>query len=434
MRSPRRPPDPLDVYLQPAVVGGGLGDIEEVLLVGRRLERLGWKPRIYRRDGRSLPPSVEGPWGWPTVQRVRRISPQARHALTITPWWGVSARPDLGRSEPPGPWSTETGDLERAYRADRVVHLSLEEFARTLTSPQQTRERWREGGVATREIPARLQAGSGPSEVSAFHDAYRKWRAFDRPNVLHLFTGFARSAAFGREFPEAVQVGPLWPETPRRRIRRPVPAPWVWYASPSSSDRLAKALAEALSRPGPSGAPVEIRVRAPRRFDLPPAAGVRWRRLPPLPPRRWSETFCFAGLRIATGSRTLIEALAVRGPFLYFNGVLNQGTRTRVHRPEKLRALLAAWRGHGVPVALRHDLADFARLRGVAAIVRRARDQRSWATRFPHRADSIGFPPAWADAGRLIDRWAAEWAGSDEPASATVARWRAAARAARSRL
>jgi len=84
-----RAPASLDVYLQPAVVGGGLGDIEEVLAVGRRLGRAGHRLLLYRTDGRPLPASVEGPWGWPRVQRTDRIRPRSRHAMTVTPWWGV---------------------------------------------------------------------------------------------------------------------------------------------------------------------------------------------------------------------------------------------------------------------------------------------------------------------------------------------------------
>ncbi len=55
------PAPPVEVYLQPAVVGGGVGDIEEVLAVGRELERLGLPLRLFRESDRPLPRSVGGP-------------------------------------------------------------------------------------------------------------------------------------------------------------------------------------------------------------------------------------------------------------------------------------------------------------------------------------------------------------------------------------
>lgn len=425
---------PLDVYLQPAVVGGGLGDIEEVLAVGRRLERLGWTPFLYRKPPRALPASVAGPWGWPPVRRVRRLVPRSPHALTVSPWWGVSGAPEAQRTGPPGPWSAETADIEEAYGADGVIHLSLEEFARTLTSREQTRERWREGGVAVRQIPRRMTGPIAQREIQAFHAAYRTWRAFDRPNVLHLYPGFRPSAAFAREFPEAVQTGPLWPEaSPRARRRRPR-TPWLWYASPSTSDRLAAELAHAVPAPGPGSVPLEIAVRSPRPFDLPQGPGIRWRRAEPMPADEWSRRFSEAGIRLVTGSRTLLEAIALGGPFLYYNGVLNRGSRTRRHRPEKIDALLKVWSGHRVSAALRRDLADFSRLRRVAPIVRAALRDPRWPARFPPRSAAVEYPPHWADAGRLIDRWAMDWARSSDSSSAVVGRWRAAAQFPRLRL
>ncbi len=420
---------PLDVFLQPAVVGGGLGDIEEVLAVGRRLERLGWTPLLYRGPGRPLPPSVSGPWGWPSVRRIHRLRPRSRHALTVTPWWGVSAAPRSERSGPPGPWCVETRDIERVYGSDRVVHLSLEEFARTLTSRRQTRERWREGGVAARTLPQRMKGSADRGEIRAFHDAYREWRAFDRPNVLHLFTGFRPSRAFAREFPEAVQAGPLWPETvagavPRRRHQ------WIWYASPSTSDRLATQLAHALPSPERGSPRVEIEVRGPRPFDLPPGPGVRWRTREPSSRGDWLRRFRAAELRLVTGSRTLLEAVSAGGPFLYFNGVLNRGTRTRRHRPEKIEALLECWRRHGVLASLRQDLADFSRLRRVTAIVRSAVGDPRWSARFPARSAAVDYPAGWDDAGRLIDRWTTAWAGAPDSASRFVRGLRTSARSA----
>jgi hypothetical protein len=428
MTSSRRGRGSLDIYLQPAVVGGGLGDIEEVLAVGRRMSRLGWTPFLYRRAGRPLPKSVEGPWGWPSVCRVRRLAPRALHALTVTPWWGVSAAPDPERSGPPGAWSLETGDIEATYGRGQVVHLSLEEFARTLTSREQSWERWREGGAAVRTISRRLTGISAARDLRKFHSEYRKWRAFDRPNVLHLFTGFHPSRSFAREFPEAVQSGPLWPESVPGGSRRILHRRWIWYASPSTSDRLATLLGKAASHPRPGDPILEVEVRGPRPFSLPRSPGLRWRRVDPTSHAEWTRRFHAASLRIATGSRTLLEAIAAGGPFLYFNGAMNQGRRTRRHRPEKIDAMLEVWRRHGVSPSLRHDLADFSRLRRVSAIVQRAARDPRWSAKFPPRAAAVDYPREWADAGRIIDRWVSEWAGSSESSTAFVARWRASGR------
>ncbi len=423
----------VDIYLQPAVVGGGLGDIEEVLAVGRRLSGAGWSLNLYRPEGHPLPASVDGPWDWPAVRRATVPEVRAPRALTVTPWWGVSAAPGQERSGRPGAWSEETARLEQLYGRDQVVHLSLEEFARTWTSRRQTQERWREGGIAAAEIARRVRRRSAAAEIRAFHDAYRTWRAFDRVNVLHLYTGFRRSAAFQREFPEAIQTGPLWPDRARTRGSQR-PGHWVWYASPSSSDRLAVRVARVGPAPFPAGSPLQIEVRGPKPFELPEAPGVRWVWQPPTGPRDWARAFDGAELRIVTGSRTLLEALALGGPFLYFNGVLEQGRRTRRHRPEKIDALLRAWHRHGVSRSLCADLSDFSRLRRVEAIVRKARDREDWRQQFPDRNAAVEVPPGLDDAGAVIEGWVTAWSEWKGTASAFVRRVRAVGGARSSRL
>ena len=424
----------LDIYLQPARVGGGLGDIEEVLAVGRRLSRRGFRARLYRSGGRPLPPSVEGLWGWPPVQRMRRITHAAPRALTVTSWWGVSARPEGEIRGRAGPWSRETAEIEDAYGRDRVMHLSLEEFARNLTSREQTRERLREGGIASRSISRRLARRETAREVRTFHEEYRRWRALDRPNVLHLFTAFRPSPAFGREFPEAIQTGPLWSDSVSARPGPRAQRCWIWYASPSSSDRLAAEMARAIPRPSDRRGPLEVEVRGPRSLVLPPSPGIRWRTVAPTRPAAWHRRFRRAELRIVTGSRTLLEALGLGHPFLYFNGVLNRGSRTRRHRPEKIASLLEVWGRNGVSPELRRDLADFSRLRRVPEILRKARGDPRWADRFPARSASTGFVPPWDDAGTLIDRWVRDWSVSESSAEEFVARCRREARSVRSRL
>jgi len=385
------------------VVGGGLGDIEEVLAAGRRLERAGHRLLLYRRPGRPLPRSVDGPWDWPRVERRGRILRRAACALTITPAWGVSAAPTrpgpLGRG---GPWEVEARDVERAYGPDRTLHVSLEEFARTLTVLRETRERLREGGVPARALARGVARARRGHEVDAFRVAFERFRAFDRPNVLHLFATFAPDGAFAREFPAAVQVGPLWPHRypgrPGRRARAR-PREWVWYASPASAEAIAPEVVRGLAGARP---PVRLLVRSPRpwRTALPPGRVEVIQG--PYDARAWQDRFARAELRIVTGSRTLLEALEAGGPFLYFNGVLGHGRRRRRHRPEKAEALLALGRRAGRSGSLLRDLADFARGRRVAAVVARAARRRGGWSRFPHPFGRVAFPAPYDDAGAVI--------------------------------
>ena len=338
----------VDVYLFPAVVGGGFGDIEEVLAAGRRLSRAGFRTILYRQPGHPLPPAVDGPWAWPRLERSDRLDPRGGAAMTVVPAWGVSAAPErpgpFGRA---GPWAAEASDVERAYGPDRTLHVSLEEFARTLTSREENLERLREGGVRSRQLPARLAKARTLGEVTTFDRAFRTFRAFDRPNVLHVFATFRRSARFAREFPEAVQTGPLWPARYRRAARcRTTRSPkWFWYASPSSAEGIAPLVAEGLVATRP---PVRLYVRTPRPWRTPfdpDRVEVDTGRLEE---GAWRRRFADADLRIVTGSRTLLEALEVGGPFLYFNGTLGAGAGRRRHRPEKIAALLELGQGAGV--------------------------------------------------------------------------------------
>jgi hypothetical protein len=400
-RRSRSAPPGVDVYLFPAVVGGGLGDIEEVLAAGRFLERAGFPLVLYRRAGRTMPRSVEGPWEWPPHRRVDRVRPRHASALTVAPAWGISAAPGRpGAFGRPGPWSVEARDLEQAYGPDRVLHVSLEEFARTLTAREETRERFREGGVPAREIPSRVRVAERNGEIALFRREFERFRAFDRPDVLHIFATFRPSRAFAREYPAAVQTGPLWPgrfdRAPAHRSRR---RSWVWYASPASAERIASAVAVGLAslRPFPS-----LLVRSPRPWSARPAYPGLTLRIGSLDPRQWRHRFASADVRIVTGSRTLLEALERGGPFLYFNGILGTGARVRRHRPEKIDALLDLGRRRGVPLALRRDLARFARGEDIPGVVHRiARTSRGW-DRFRTRPDTEEFEVPYRDAGALV--------------------------------
>ncbi len=425
---------PVVAYLLPAVVGGGLGDIEEVLAAGRRLARAGVPLVLFRRPGRPLPPFVNGPFAWPPHRRVRRPVHPTAAALTLSAGWGIAAAP--GRDEPygrAGPWSEERAEIEAAHGPDRVLHVSFEEFARTLTSAAQGRERLREGGVPLREIRRRAGAAATGRETEGFRRAYRTFRAFDRPDVLHLFTSFGPSRAFAREFPEAVATGPLWPDRrppPARRHRgRPgTPRRVLWYASPSSSARVVDAIVAGLG--GVPGG-VRFEIRSPHAMPARPAAGVRLVRLPPLAPRAWARRWDRADLAIVTGSRSLLEAIARGLPFLYFNGILGSGRSRRRHRPEKIDALLAAWRRAGALPGPLRDLADFARGRRVGPIVRRALTDARWRRGFPRGGPVWGFVPPFDDAGAVVLEAARRLAlgGRAASARAVVAALRREARA-----
>ncbi|MFY9717599.1 MAG: hypothetical protein WAK40_06675 [Thermoplasmata archaeon] len=410
-------------YLFPAVVGGGLGDVEEVLAAGRHLARAGVPLLLYRRPGRSWPRGVVGPWAWPPHRRTSHLAPGGRAALTITPAWGVSAAPagpsPLGR---PGPWSDEAADVERAHGADRTIHASLEEFARTLPLREENLERFREGGVRARDLDARLAKARTAGEVRAFEEAYRRFRAFDRPDVLHLFATFQRRPRFTREFPAAVQTGPLWPgqypssARPRYRTDR-----WVWYASPASAESLLPEVEAGLAAAGDT---TRLSVRTPRPWSSVHLGRRTEVSTGPIAPGRWRRLFRDADVRIVTGSRSLLEALEVGGPFLYFNGVLGRGNARRRHRPEKIAALLSLARDAHWPEDVRRDLGDFARGRRVAAVVERvARRSDGWARpRAPLRPS--GFRAPFDDAGALLVAVARALARRDARASVIVARLR----------
>ena len=404
----------MDVYLLPAVVGGGLGDIDEVLTVGRVLARAGFGITLYRGRDRPLPSGVDGRWAWPPHRRTCSPLVRAPFALTVAPAWGITAAPARAeRLGGAGPWTYEAGEIERAYGADRTAHLSLEEFARTLTPRRETIERFREGGVRARDLRTRAAAAGAAGEVEAFRAAYRRFRAFDRPNVLHLFASFRYDRSFAHEFPEAVQTGPLWPGrfSPRRSVVKGSSA-WVWYASPASAEAIAPEVLRGLRR---SRASPSLYVQTPRAWRR-AGSGVGIEvRTEALPAARWDRSFRRAAVRIVTGSRSLLEALELRGPFLYFNGVLGRGARLRRHRPEKVVQLLELATRAGWPADVVTDVADFSRGRRVADVVARAADAQGGWRRPRAQVGPHGFAPGFEAAGAVVVRFAqglAEGAGS----------------------
>ena len=102
-----------------------------------------------------------------------------------------------------------------------------------------------------------------------------------------------------------------------------------------------------------------------------------------MPSRLWRKRFVTAGLRIVTGSRSLLEAIELGDPFLYFNGATYPHGRARRHRPEKVQGLLRLLARLGTPRPLRRDLDAFSRGQRVADVVRRAVNDPAWWAGFP---------------------------------------------------
>ena len=258
--------------------------------------------------------------------------------------------------------------------------------------------------MAARSLASRLRTARRVGDVERFRAAFRRFRAFDRGNVLHLFATFRPDRGFAREFPEAVQTGPLWPGRVRP-VCRPrsgkAPAEWVWYASPASAERIAPEVAAGLAVAAPG---THLWVVTPRPWSIRlPSAQVEVASTP-VPANEWVPRFEGASLRIVTGSRTLLEAMEHGGPFLYFNGTLGRGARTRRHRPEKLTALLDLARRVGVSRSVRRDLADFGSGRRVREVVQRAATRTEGWRRFPQEWPMASFPMPFEDAGELVVR------------------------------
>ncbi|MCI4331297.1 MAG: hypothetical protein L3K19_05565 [Thermoplasmata archaeon] len=394
----RRTTPAVDVYLFPAPLGGGRGDVDEVFVAGQVLAGTGVRVRLFRLQGRPWPSAIADPRDWPPFPRVSRLGSRRPWALTVSAAWGVTCAPrrpgPLGRA---GPWALESTAVEESYGPERTIHLSFEEFARTLTSREQTIERYREGGWSRRAILRRARLRGFRQEVQRFRTAYRRFRGFDQRNVLSIFPGLERSPRFQNEFGEAVQTGPLWPRRFRPGHSDPRPV-WVWYADSPSTARLAPSILEGLQR---SGRRVRLDIRgSPDAVGaLVPSAG--WSLVPKRSPRAWGDRFENAELRIVTGSRSLLEALEVGGPFLYFNGVTGSGSSTRRHRPEKLTQLLRALASQRVPRRVLRDLREFSLARRVAQVCEAAAS-RSWQRSFPRGTEVRGYSPPFDSANSLL--------------------------------
>lgn len=420
MRSRRPPRRPIEVYLLPAVVGAGAGDLEEVRAAAWVLRSAGLPVRWFGPPGTPRPVPPAGLRDWP----VRSIEPGLRsrgnRALTVSAQFGpTSEGPRPFRLGGAGPWWPAVRAIERRFGPGQVLHVSLEEFARNLSADRQERERWREGGRAGGEVRARRRRGDWPTAVRRMRRLFRRHHALDRPNLIALFPTFRASRAFRRDFPTAVECGPIPSPSPaRRRGRRPgrdrpSPRRWLWYASPASSAAIWPRLLEAA---GGTGRATEVAVRTPRPLpELPGPPGVTVRWLPPMGRANWDRTVAGADLRIVTGGRSLLEAVEAGRPFLYFNGVTGTGRRRRAHRPEKLRSLLGTRAALGLPAVVRRDLVDFARGRRIGEILRRADADPRWRRAFGRFPDSLapsdGLRPG-SDRLRAIALGWRDWPGT----------------------
>ncbi|MCI4366562.1 MAG: hypothetical protein L3K08_02290 [Thermoplasmata archaeon] len=415
----------LAVYLLPAVVGGGRGDIEDLRAVGEALRPAGFPILLPTGTHHALPLPPGEFAEWTFVRLDRHLRRRALRALTVVPQFGICAAParagPFGRA---GPWADVVDALETSYGKDRVVHVSLEEFARNLSAARQESERLREGGVPTRRIRALRRTPAWARDVGRMRRLWRRYHELDRPNLLSLVPTFVPSRGCRRDFPELLECGPVPPPpersapSPPRPPRRDREARWVWYASPSTSTILLDGLGEGSQR---AARPLSIAVRTPRPFPVEKVPkGIRWTWIDRASRTDWEAQFRSADLRIVTGSRSLLEALALGGPFLYFHGATGKGPRRRAHRPEKIQNLLYLWRSSGVPRRLRRDLADFARGRGVAGIVERALSGPGWSGMFPPSPIPGRFPPDRVDGGAFLRSIAEGWAGSTLGAAAFV--------------
>lgn len=433
--SSRRRPEPtpiapaVDVYLFPAVVGGGRGDIEEVLTLGRRLAGTGAPVFLYRARGRALPRGVAEPFDWPPHARVAEPVGGSARALTVATQFGTTAESERpGPLGHPGPWAYEREEVERRYGPGAVLHVSVEEFARARPLRWLAEERWREGGLAAAEIARRRPSRAAQRDRARFRRLYRRFRSFDRSDLLSLFPGFLPSRAFEREFPESVQCGPIAP-WPRPPVSRPSPPhrslQVLWYASPASSDRIASLVVEGLER---MGRRTTLILRAPHAPAVEGTPHVRIAREPPIRPVAWESRWSSGDLAITTGSRTLLEALARGVPFLYFNGLLETGRRTRRHRPEKLVELVRWLALDGVPDRVRADLLDFGRGRAVAEVVARAATDPQWRSAFRPRQPGRAYAPGFEEAGALVVSVARRWADPSTERSSLLKELRAASR------
>jgi hypothetical protein len=303
-----------------------------------------------------------------------------------------------------------------AHGEDRVLHVSLEEFASAQSSRAAMAESLRQAGWGRKRIVSYLESREGLDRINRYHRAFAAARGDACRDVIHLVATFSSTPSATREFPFLVEVGPFGYSALRRFNRFPArlpsrgkdiehpfndmsPKKILWYASPDSSPRFAEDLCQALSR-------LKFRCRLEVRTSV-----SRWNNishlqhvpkvtivfLPELSDEVWRQRTNRADLVIVSGSQSLMEASAAHHPFLYFNGYFpGNRTRPRAFRREKLLSLLKAWRVGGVPERIVLDLRDFADGRNLRAILCRALTSQEWRRHFLSAPQELSATPPWS--------------------------------------
>ncbi len=411
---PAREPDRIPIYILPARIQAGWGDIVEMSracewLAGPQTHLLHLRRKTcgrdqnFREDPRTVPidPGTVDLPGFRDILEVDHPEGTGR-AVVLVPWWGLTCR-QKARGGPPRPkgifFDTLTRIAEQHGR-ENVLVLSLEEFASNRDSRTARREALRQAGLP----PDPRNATDGADWVRRYHRAFEAARGGRDPRVLHLFGAFAEDRSAGREFPFTVCIGPFGcpPASTIRRVTGPhrfiPPYRVVWYASPESSPEFLYRMLGDLRD-------------APERIDLWIRTGTLWgpeRRPEAIPPRVrvrflpwqssqvWDHTLVGAHLVIVGGSQSLVDALAAGKPFLYFNGFSSGSAGdSRAYRREKLQNLLTAWKARGVSVRVRQDLLDFADARSPGKVLLRALRDPRWS-REELRPLRTGPWPPWA--------------------------------------
>ena len=436
----RRPP--LPVYVFPCRIQQGLGEWVETGRAVRLLPQAGLplyhlrSPRPegeLRRDPRAIPldPSRKGPEPFPPV-RALDAPIEAPRAVAVVTWFGVTGRrEDAGGDPMPGTLADRFERLERSHPGGLLI-LSLEEFGTARTSREAVTEGLRQAGFSRERIRRTLRLAGGEDRLRRYREAFRRARAGERDDVLHLFPELSPSLPALREFPFALPVGPFSPPG-GRRPRSPPPSRErlrvVWYASASSAPWLLGPMVRAL---GHLSRPVELLVRPGPAWGpsvTPPtrAPCVRVTEVGPEGRGRWARRLRSADLRVVGGSQSLVEALWEGVPFLYFNGALpTPSGRSVGFRREKLLSLLRGLTSVPGTRPVARDLRAFADLRGVSGVVRRAALSPGWRSRCARLGEGArkGFPPALREGERYLADLVRSFQGTEESVPTFVERVR----------
>jgi hypothetical protein len=448
MSGARRP-----VYVFPVRIQQGWGDVQEMAGAAWALAdpRLGFELLHLAPDGRAsvrpdrraepIDPRRAGPIRFPPIQTVREPVGDGSRAVVLATWWGTTARRRDAEGGPlPGTLEPEVERVRLAHGAGSTLVVSLEEFGSDQTSHDALDEGMRQAGWGPRKRAAQLSSALGRREMARYRRAFELARAAEREDVLHLTATFCPDPRALREFPFLIPVGPfrapdaLHPLGPSARGPPKGAARVVWYASPASSPAFARLLLPALQE---TGSPVELAVRGGPWADPWPELGgeqVRTRMLPALSGSSWSARWRGADLRIATGSQSLVQAVELAGPLLYFNGLVQgPGETPRGFRREKLQALLRGLRRAGAPPGVLRDLENFADGRRVGPIVRRAMGSAVWRGSLSRALARLplGLPEPRREGGRFLCETLRSFFGEEEAVPDFVRRVRTDALPAR---